>query len=225
MMRALMDGLCSLPRASLRRAGLYVLFGLALYGVFLGGFMVRDMAVDGLRRWCESLPMPQVRLSEPRFSFLPPALVVDEAAVRTPGADAPVVLRRVRTGLSLFPFGLSLTADLAGGALGVHVVPSSLWNPERLDVEATLTGAGAEALLLPFGNDKGGLARLRGGALDGGATLSLPLRKGRPDPLSTEGELRLALRDAAADVNLPMLAFKRLDISKAPWKRNGKKTA
>lgn len=211
MMRALADGLFSLSRASLRRAGLYLLFGLALYGVFLGGFMVRDMAVSGLRRWCESLPAAPVRLSEPRLSFLPPALVADRLTVRPPGAATAVVLRHVRAGLSFFPFGLSLTADLAGGTLGVKLTPSSLWSPERLDVEAALAGAGAEALLRPLGNDRGGLARLRGGTLDGSAAWSLPLRNGRPDPLAGEGELRLVLRDAAADVNLPMLAFNRLD--------------
>ncbi len=73
-MRAFVDRLLfSLPspsRASLVRGTGYLLFGLLLYGLFLGGFMARDMATAGLERWCANLNTVRVRLSAPRLSFL-----------------------------------------------------------------------------------------------------------------------------------------------------------
>ena len=86
MMRALLDRLLfALPsppsRASLVRGGLYLLFGLLLYGLFLGILYVRELGVVGLRQWCGRLPGVQMDMSRPELSFFPPG-----AAAERPGA-------------------------------------------------------------------------------------------------------------------------------------------
>ena len=211
MLRAFLDRLLfALPtpsRAGLTRGGLYLLFGLALYGLFLGMLSVRELGEVRLRQWCESLPV-KVTMDRPRLSFLPPALEVGTLAVR-PGAD-PLTFRNVRVGLTLFPLGVGLDADVAGGGLTVAVVPSALLHPDRLDVSASLDGALAEPLLRPFVGANG-LAQLRSGRLDGSAALALPLRDGRPAPFLGEGTLSLTLRGGVAELGLPMLKMSRLD--------------
>lgn len=226
-MRAFVDRLLfSLPspsRASLVRGTGYLLFGLLLYGLFLGGFMARDMATAGLERWCANLNTVRVRLSAPRLSFLPPALEADALIVQPPAAASALTLRRVRARLTLFPLGLAVSASVAGGTLQGTVLPSSVWNPDRLDIRAELAGAGAEALLQAFGTAGGTLAEVRGGTLDGSASLILPLQKGLPAPTAGEGELRLALRGATADLRLPMLAFNRVEALEGDLETEWKK--
>lgn len=226
-MRAFVDRLLfSLPspsRASLARGAGYLIFGLLLYGLFLGGFMARDMATAGLERWCAGLSAVRVRLSAPRLSFFPPALEADALAVQPRGAASPIALRRVRARLTFFPLGLAVNASVAGGTLQGTAIPSSVWKPERFDIRADLAGAGAEALLQAFGAAGGTLAEVRGGTLDGSASLVLPLQKGLPAPAAGEGELRLALRGAAADLRLPMLAFSRVDALEGDLETEWKK--
>ena len=215
MMRSFLDRiLFMLPsppsRASLVRGGLYFLFGLLLYALFLGMLHVREIGVVGLRQWCGRLPGVQVGMSRPDMSFFPPSLTIADLTVRTPDSPEPLSFRNVRAGLTVFPLGLSLDADIAGGGLAVAVVPSSIWSPERLAVRAALSGAGVEPLLRPF-MGKGALVQVRGGKLDGTATLDLPLLNGRPEPLAGEGSLDLALRGGVADLGVPMLKSSRLD--------------
>ena len=139
MMRTLLDRLLfALPsppsRASLVRGGLYLLFGLLLYGLFLGTLYMRELSVVGLRQWCGRLPGVQVSMSRPEMSFFPPALEIADLTVQPPNASEPLAFRNVRAGLTVFPLGVSLDADIAGGGLAATVIPSSLWNPERLAV-------------------------------------------------------------------------------------------
>ena len=155
MMRTLLDRLLfALPsppsRASLVRGGLYLLFGLLLYGLFLGVLYMRELGVVGLRQWCGRLPGVQVSMSRPEMSFFPPALEIADLTVQPPNASEPLAFRNVRAGLTVFPLGISLDADIAGGGLAATVTPSSLWNPERLAVRSSLSGVGIELLLRPF---------------------------------------------------------------------------
>ena len=81
MMRTLLDRLLfALPsppsRASLVRGGLYLLFGLLLYGLFLGVLYMRELGVVGLRQWCGRLPGVQVSMSRPEMSFRTPSLLI-----------------------------------------------------------------------------------------------------------------------------------------------------
>ena len=108
MMRALLDRLLfALPsppsRASLVRGGLYLLFGLLLYGLFLGILYVRELGVVGLRQWCGRLPGVQMDMSRPELSFFPPALEIAELTVQPPNAPEPLAFRNVRAGLTAFP--------------------------------------------------------------------------------------------------------------------------
>ena len=215
MMRTLLDRLLfALPsppsRASLVRGGLYLLFGLLLYGLFLGTLYMRELSVVGLRQWCGRLPGVQVNMSRPEMSFFPPALEIADLTVQPPNASEPLAFRNVRAGLTVFPLGVSLDADIAGGGLAATVIPSSLWNPERLAVRASLSGVVIEPLLRPF-MGKTSLVQIRSGKLDGSATLDLPLLNGRPEPLAGEGSLNLSLRGGVADLSLPMLKSSRLD--------------
>ena len=208
MMRTLLDRLLfALPsppsRASLVRGGLYLLFGLLLYGLFLGTLYMRELSVVGLRQWCGRLPGVQVNMSRPEMSFFPPALEIADLTVQPPNASEPLAFRNV-------PLGISLDADIAGGGLDATVIPSSLWNPERLAVRSSLSGVGIEPLLRPF-MGKTSLVQIRSGKLDGSATLDLPLLNGRPEPLAGEGSLNLSLRGGVADLSLPMLKSSRLD--------------
>ena len=223
MMRALLDRLLfALPsppsRTSLVRGGLYLLFGLLLYGLFLGILYVRELGVVGLRQWCGRLPGVQVGMSRPELSFFPPALTV-----QPPNAPEPLAFRNVRAGLTAFPLGVTLDADIAGGELNATVIPSSLWNPERLAVRSSLSGIGIEPLIRPFVG-KTSLVQMRGGKLDGSATLDLPLQNGRPDPLAGEGSMKLSLRGGVADLSLPMRKSSRLDklegTVETVWKKN-----
>ena len=198
MMRTLLDRLLfALPsppsRASLVRGGLYLLFGLLLYGLFLGVLYMRELGVVGLRQWCGRLPGVQVSMSRPEMSFFPPALEIADLTVQPPNASEPLAFRNVRAGLTVFPLGISLDADIAGGELNATVIPSSLWNPERLAVRSSRSGVGIEPLLRPF-MGKTSLVQIRSGKLDGSATLDLPLLNGRPEPLAGEGSLNLSLR-------------------------------
>ncbi len=226
MMRTLLDRLLfalpSLPsRASLVRRGLYLLFGLLLYGLFLGVLYMRELGVVGLRQWCGRLPGVQVSMSRPEMSFFPPALEIADLTVQPPNASEPLAFRNVRAGLPVFPLGISL--DAAGGGLAATVTPSSLWNPERLAVRSSLSGVGIEPLLRPF-MGKTSLVQIRSGKLDGSATLDLPLLNGRPEPLAGEGSLNLSLRGGVADLSLPMLKSSRLDklegTVETGWKRD-----
>ena len=215
MMRTLLDRLLfALPsppsRASLVRGGLYLLFGLLLYGLFLGVLYMRELGVVGLRQWCGRLPGVQVSMSRPEMSFFPPALEIADLTVQPPNASEPLAFRNVRAGLTVFPLGISLDADIAGGELNATVIPSSLWNPERLAVRSSLSGVGIEPLLRPF-MGKTSLVQIRSGKLDGSVTLDLPLLNGRPEPLAGEGSLNLSLRGGVADLSLPMLKSSRLD--------------
>ena len=215
MMRTLLDRLLfALPsppsRASLVRGGLYLLFGLLLYGLFLGTLYMRELSVVGLRQWCGRLPGVQVNMSRPEMSFFPPALEIADLTVQPPNASEPLAFRNVRAGLTVFPLGISLDADIAGGELNATVIPSSLWNPERLAVQSSLSGVVIEPLLRPF-MGKTSLVQIRSGKLDGSATLDLPLLNGRPEPLAGEGSLNLSLRGGVADLSLPMLKSSRLD--------------
>ena len=122
MMRTLLDRLLfALPsppsRASLVRGGLYLLFGLLLYGLFLGTLYMRELSVVGLRQWCGRLPGVQVNMSRPEMSFFPPALEIADLTVQPPNASEPLAFRNVRAGLTVFPLGVSLDADIAGGGL------------------------------------------------------------------------------------------------------------
>ena len=175
MMRTLLDRLLfALPsppsRASLVRGGLYLLFGLLLYGLFLGVLYMRELGVVGLRQWCGRLPGVQVSMSRPEMSFFPPALEIADLTVQPPNASEPLAFRNVRAGLTVFPLGISLDADIAGGELNATVIPSSLWNPERLAVRSSLSGVGIEPLLRPF-MGKTSLVQIRSGKLEGSATL------------------------------------------------------
>lgn len=214
MMRAFLDRLLfALPtpsRAGLVRSGLYLLFGLALYGLFLGVLYAREFGEVRLRRWCETLPGVTVTMSRPRLSFLPPALEVDALAVLPRNAAEPLAFRNVRAGLTVFPLGATLEADVAGGGLTAAVIPSALMSPDRLDVSAALDGALAEPLLRPFVAPKG-LVQVRSGKLSGTVVLTLPLQNGRPAPALSDGTLDLALRGAVVDLGLPMLKASRLD--------------
>lgn len=214
MMRAFLDRLLfALPtpsRASLVRGGLYLLFGLLLYGLFLSALHVQDLGVVRLRQWCGRLPGVRVDMSQPRLSFFPPALAIDTLTV-WPRDGGPLAFRNIRAALTAFPFGVSLDAGVAGGGLSVTVVPSALWNPDRLDAHATLNGAGIEPLFRPFANKKGGLVRTLSGTLDGSATLELPMRNNRPVPAESGGTLQLALHGGTTDLSLPMLKAPRLD--------------
>ena len=129
MMRTLLDRLLfalpSLPsRASLVRGGLYLLFGLLLYGLFLGVLYMRELGVVGLRQWCGRLPGVQVSMSRPEMSFFPPALEIADLTVQPPNASEPLAFRNVRAGLTVFPLGISLDADIAGGELNATLIPS-----------------------------------------------------------------------------------------------------
>lgn len=228
MMRTLLDRLLfalpSLPsRASLVRGGLYLLFGLLLYGLFLGVLYMRELGVVGLRQWCGRLPGVHVSMSRPEMSFFPPALEIADLTVQPPNASEPLAFRNVRAGLTVFPLGISLDADIAGGELNATVIPSSLWNPERLAVRSSLSGVGIEPLFRPF-MGKTSLVQIRSGKLDGSATLDLPLLNGRPEPLAGEGSLNLSLRGGVADLSLPMLKSSRLDklegTVETGWKRD-----
>ena len=228
MMRTLLDRLLfALPsppsRASLVRGGLYLLFGLLLYGLFLGVLYMRELGVVGLRQWCGRLPGVQVSMSRPEMSFFPPALEIADLTVQPPNASEPLAFRNVRAGLTVFPLGISLDADIAGGGLAATVTPSSLWNPERLAVWSSLSGVGIEPLLRPF-MGKTSLVQIRSGKLEGSATLDLPLLNGRPEPLAGEGSLNLSLRGGLADLSLPMLKSSRLDklegTVETGWKRD-----
>ena len=215
MMRTLLDRLLfALPsppsRSSLVRGGLYLLFGLLLYGLFLGVLYMRELGVVGLRQWCGRLPGVQVSMSRPEMSFFPPALEIADLTVQPPNASEPLAFRNVRAGLTVFPLGISLDADIAGGELNATVIPSSLWNPERLAVRSSLSGVGIEPLLRPF-MGKTSLVQIRSGKLDGSATLDLPLLNGRPEPLAGEGSLNLSMCGGVADLSLPMLKGSRLD--------------
>ena len=104
MMRTLLDRLLfALPsppsRASLVRGGLYLLFGLLLYGLFLGVLYMRELGVVGLRQWCGRLPGVQVSMSRPEMSFFPPALEIADLTVQPPNASEPLAFRNVRSGL------------------------------------------------------------------------------------------------------------------------------
>lgn len=210
-------------RASLVRGGLYFLFGLLLYVLFLGMLYARELGAVGLRQWCERLPGVQVSMSRPDVSFLPPSLTVADLTVQPPNASEPLVFHNIRARLTVFPPGLSIDADVAGGGLAATVAPSSIWSPERLAVRATLSGIGVEPLLRPF-TGKAALIQVRGGKLDGTATLGLPLLNGRPEPLAGEGSLDLSLRGAVADLGVPMLKGSRLDTMEgkleASWKKD-----
>ena len=227
MMRTLLDRLLfALPsppsRASLVRGGLYLLFGLLLCGLFLGVLYMRELGVVGLRQWCGRLPGVQVSMSRPEMSFFPPALEIADLTVQPPNASEPLAFRNVRAGLTVFPLGIS-DADIAGGELNATVIPSSLWNPERLAVRSSLSGVGIEPLLRPF-MGKTSLVQIRSGKLEGSATLDLPLLNGRPEPLAGEGSLNLSLRGGVADLSLPMLKSSRLDklegTVETGWKRD-----
>ena len=124
--------------------------GLLLYGLFLGVLYMRELGVVGLRQWCGRLPGVQVSMSRPEMSFFPPALEIADLTVQPPNASEPLAFRNVRAGLTVFPLGISLDADIAGGGLAATVTPSSLWNPERLVVWSSLSGVGIEPLLRPF---------------------------------------------------------------------------
>ncbi len=203
--------------------GLYLLFGLLLYGLFLGVLYMRELGVVGLRQWCGRLPGVQVSMSRPEMSFFPPALEIADLTVQPPNASEPLAFRNVRAGLTVFPLGISLDADIAGGELNATVIPSSLWNPERLAVRSSLSGVGIEPLLRPF-MGKTSLVQIRSGKLEGSATLDLPLLNGRPEPLAGEGSLNLSLRGGVADLSLPMLKSSRLDklegTVETGWKRD-----
>lgn len=108
--------------------------------------------------------------------------------MQPPNASEPLAFRNVRAGLTVFPLGISLDADIAGGELNATVIPSSLWNPERLAVRSSLSGVGIEPLLRPF-MGKTSLVQIRSGKLEGSATLDLPLLNGRPEPLAGEGSI------------------------------------
>ena len=107
------------------------------------------------------------------MSFFPPALEIADLTVQPPNASEPLAFRNVRAGLTVFPLGISLDADIAGGELNATVIPSSLWTPERLAVRSSLSGVGIEPLLRPF-MGKTSLVQIRSGKLDGSATLDLP---------------------------------------------------
>ena len=146
----------------------------------------------------------------PEMSFFPPALEIADLTVQPPNASEPLAFRNVRAGLTVFPLGISLDADIAGGELNATVIPSSLWNPERLAVRSSLSGVGIEPLLRPF-MGKTSLVQIRSGKLAGSATLDLPLLNGRPEPLAGEGSLNLSMCGGVADLSLPMLKGSRLD--------------
>ena len=184
---------------------------------------MRELGVVGLRQWCGRLPGVQMDMSRPELSFFPPALKIAELTVQPPNAPEPLAFRNVRAGLTAFPLGVTLDADIAGGELNATVIPSSLWNPERLAVRSSLSGIGIEPLIRPFVG-KTSLVQIRSGKLDGSATLDLPLLNGRPDPLAGEGSLNLSLRGGVADLSLPMLKSSRLDklegTVETGWKKN-----
>ncbi|MFQ8889535.1 MAG: hypothetical protein ACLR7Z_15505 [Bilophila wadsworthia] len=142
--------------------------------------------------------------------------------MQPPNASEPLAFRNVRAGLTVFPRHI-LDADIAGGELNATVIPSSLWNPERLAVRSSLSGVGIEPLLRPF-MGKTSLVQIRSGKLEGSATLDLPLLNGRPEPLAGEGSLNLSLRGGVADLSLPMLKSSRLDklegTVETGWKRD-----
>ena len=184
--------------------------GLLLSGLLHGVLYMRELGVVGLRQWCGRRPGVQVSMSRPEMSFVPPALEIADLTVQPPNASEPLAFRNVRAGLTVFPLGISLDADIAGGELNATVIPSSLWNPERLAVRSSLSGVGIEPLLRPF-MGKTSLVQIRSGKLEGSATLDLPLLNGRPEPLAGEGSLNLSLRGGVADLSLPMLKSSRLD--------------
>ena len=195
MMRTLLDRLlfrASFPafRASLVRGALSPVWPAAVRPVprrAVHARARRDRPAPVVGR----LPGVQVSMSRPEMSFFPPALEIADLTVQPPNASEPLAFRNVRAGLTVFPLGISLDADIAGGELNATVIPSSLWNPERLAVRSSLSGVGIEPLLRPF-MGKTSLVQIRSGKLEGSATLDLPLLNGRPEPLAGEGSLNLS---------------------------------
>lgn len=116
----------------------------------------------------------QVNVNCPEISFSPPALEIADLTAQPPNASKPSTFRNVRAGLTVFPLSISLNANIAGDGLVATVIPSSLWNPKRLIVRSSLSGVSIEPLLKPF-MGKMSLVQIRGGKLEGSATLDLPL--------------------------------------------------
>lgn len=54
-------------------------------------------------------------MSRPEMSFFPPALEITDLTVQPPNASEPLAFRNVRAGLTVFPLGISLDADIARG--------------------------------------------------------------------------------------------------------------
>ncbi len=214
-MRILLDRLLfALPsppsRATLVRGGLYLLFGAALYACFFGLLYLREGVAEDLRRAAQSAPGLRVAMSKPEVSLFPPAVDIASLSVQPQQAAEALAFRNVRARLTVFPPGIAVLADAYGGELAANVSPSSLWKPEAFDVQATLSEVLAAPLLAPFVGKKS-FVQLHSGKLDGEASLSVPVRNGKPVPLAGDGSVTLRLKGGLAELGLPILKQPRLD--------------
>lgn len=214
-MRILLDRLLfALPsppsRSSLVRGGLYLLFGIVLYACFFGLLYLRENIAENLRRVAQGVPGFRVTMSRPDISLFPPAVDIASLSAHAQNAAEPLTFRNIRARLTVFPPGIAILADIAGGELSAAVSPSSLWNPESFDIQGALSEVLVAPLLAPF-MGKNSLLQIRNGKLTGEASLTVPLRDGKPVPLAGDGNVTLRLKSGEANLGLPILQQPRLD--------------
>lgn len=193
-----------LSRATLKRGGLYALFGLILYGLFLGLLCGQEQLLVFLEQRLRQLPAVRVEMSRPELSFL--SLQIDSARVGPRNAASGLVLRHIHVRPTVFPPGLLLNANIGTGTLRVTAAPASLWEPQHITVHADMTAVPFEEVLSATGFSSP-LARIRGGALDGVLEAALPL-SGR---IPSDGKASLNVRGATLEHTLPMLVPPRLE--------------